>query len=354
MARYGAVGKLNAHKPAPQPLRLHCGKCVSAYESSRLVKFDKEGQPSFQRGDVVGEFVAVQRQSYLETESVATAETAWRNFAACHEGVPDFDNYVGAGVYFKSVLAGVAGTAYKESAAVGQCCFLECVEGEVGAVYAEHVFHYILGERSLYGKFGEFVAQIVYLYIESFSTFVHPPDVLVDIGGVYNEQKVVFAAPVHQQVVDCAAVRVQHHAVENLAVRSSGNVVCEYVVHKFFGIGTGHKHFAHVAHIEYTAGVAHGVVFLRYSGVLYRHVESCKRSHLRAESHMARVKAGLFYRFHVYLYYKVYKPVIVYPGYDIMNISVFQRREDCLAGVAHALQAVEQPGVEVGEHEEVA
>ncbi len=151
---------------------------------------------------------------------------------------------------------------------------------------AENIFHHIFGKRSLDGELAQFIAEVIHLDIESFSTFFHPCYILVDIRRIDNEEEIIFATLVNKKVVNGASVRVQHHAVENLAVRGSGNIIGENVVHIFFGFRSGNKHLAHVAYVKHSASCADCIVLLCNAGVLDRHIKSGKRAHLCPKCHM--------------------------------------------------------------------
>ena len=112
--------------------------------------------------------------------------------------------------------------------------------------------------------------------VEACGVLFHPVDIFVDVSGIDDEEEVVFAHFVDEEVVDCAAVWVEHHAVVDLSDGCSGDVVSEDVLNVSFGVGSGDAHFAHVAYVEYTAIVAYGVVFVCDVGVLNWHDEAAK------------------------------------------------------------------------------
>ena len=91
---------------------------------------------------------------------------------------------------------------------------------------------------------------------------LHPGHVLVDVGGVDHEEKVVLAHLVYQQVVYSASVGIAHHAVEDLADGGVFHIVGEDVVHIPLGIGALDAYLTHVRYIEHTAVLAHGVMLL--------------------------------------------------------------------------------------------
>ena len=76
----------------------------------------------------------------------------------------------------------------------------------------------------------------------------------------------------------------------------AGHVVGEDVLHVAFSFRTRHEHFAHVAHVEHAAGVAHSLVLVGDVGVLYRHFKTAERHHFGTEGNMAVVKTSSFFR----------------------------------------------------------
>ena len=148
-------------------------------------------------------------------------------------------------VDFEAVFTGVARAAHDDGFAI-ILHGLECVENEVGSVDFEHALQHGFAVGTLYGELTVDVALVVNLHVEVFSVFHNPSHVLIDIGGVDNEEKVVFAHLVHQQVVDGATVGVEHHAVEDFTHWGIGDVVGEYIVYEFFCFRACDFHFTHV------------------------------------------------------------------------------------------------------------
>ncbi len=96
---------------------------------------------------------------------------------------------------------------------------------------------------------------------------------------------------------------VEHHAVETFSGLSDSDIVSENMIDEAHGIRPLDPHLAHVTHIENTAGIAHCIMFLDDSFILYRHVESPEWRHKRTEPDVARVEAGrfVFLCFHHYI-----------------------------------------------------
>ena len=141
------------------------------------------------------------------------------------------------------------------------------------------------------------------IHVEARELLLHPIDVLVDVCGVDNEEKLLGTHLIDQQVIDCAAVGVAHHTVEHLSIGCSGDVIGENVLNVALSVGTGDEHLAHVRNVEHAAGLAHGIVLVGDVCVLNGHVEAGKRRHQCAQFHVFVIKTGLF--FHKFLIIKL-------------------------------------------------
>ena len=120
-----------------------------------------------------------------------------------------------------------------------------------------------------------------------------PGKVLVNIGGVHNQQEMVGQIlTVNEKVVHSASVRIAHHAVEDFSGFVSTDIVGENVVDESLGLRAFHKDFSHVGHIEHTHLFPHGQVLLGDGAVLDGHHESRKGAHLGIEGQMGVVQAG--------------------------------------------------------------
>ena len=147
----------------------------------------------------------------------------------------------------------------------------------------------------MHGKLAVVVALVVEVDVEACSMLLHPSYILVDVGCVDDEEEVVLAHLVDEQVVHRAAIGIEHHAIVNLSDRCSGNVVREDVLNIAFGIGTGDAHFAHVTDIEDAAMLTYSIVLVGDVRVLDGHDETAKGRHECAESHMAVIQTGFLF-----------------------------------------------------------
>ena len=191
-----------------------------------------------------------------------------------HELVPAAGDPVVAAIDLKAVLARITGAGDK-IVAHG----LHFIKVELVAGNAQDRLHDFLALRSLYGKLAITVAGIVNLNIETVCLAAYPLVILVDVGGIDGEQKVVIGKLADASVVDRAAVGITHHAVEHLARTDLRDIVGEDMVHEALGILAGNEHLAHVRDVEHATVMAHSVVLLYNRCVLDRHVKARKRSH---------------------------------------------------------------------------
>ncbi len=186
--------------------------------------------------------------------------------------------------------------------------FLKCIECEVGAFYAQHLFHHLFGFRPLHCKLANHLAyqfkvdterhSVLAVGIGVIHAFLNPLLILGNVRSVDYQQVFRFRKFVDQQVVDHTPPVVKHHAVETLPRCGLGYIVRKYVVYKAGGVIAGNNNLTHVRHVEHTAGFAHGIMLLGYTLVLDRHVESSERTHLRPQGYMAVMKACFFDFFH--------------------------------------------------------
>ena len=116
-----------------------------------------------------------------------------------------------------------------------------------------------------------------------------PLEVLLAIRRVHDEQHVV-GAPVHEEVVDDAAARAQHHAVLDAADRKRRDGVRRHAVDERDRPGAAHHELAHVRHVEEPRGAADRLMLGHDARVLERHLPSRERHELPAERGVAVVE----------------------------------------------------------------
>ena len=116
--------------------------------------------------------------------------------------------------------------------------------------------------RTLDGYLAIEVTTVLKVDVETLGILLHPSPVLIDIGGIDDEEEVVLSHLIDQQVIDRSAVGIEHHSVVDLSEGGVGHIVGEDVLHVAFCIRARDAHFAHVTDIEDTAVLTYCVVFI--------------------------------------------------------------------------------------------
>ena len=194
-----------------------------------------------------------------------------------------------ASVYLETVLAGVAGAADDDVLALNMEG-LEVVESDALQVETHDALEGLFSLRALHSDLAVVGAFVSDGHVIALGVALDPSDILVDVGSVDYEEVLVVVHLVDEQVIYSAAVFVAHHAVENLAVGRACHVANEYVHDILESLRAFDSHLAHVADIKHTHCVAHCVVFLGDSAVLYGHVETAEGFHLRTQFDMTVIK----------------------------------------------------------------
>ena len=279
MTRNSLVLELDTHNLAFQAFGLLRCKGIAANEI--LVELCKHAQAGLKRSNLVGQLVAIERQAYLEAQSIAATETARLHLAAAYQLVPYLVGECMGSVYLEAVLACVACTAYDYCLAVA-LYFLACIECEVAALDAQDALYHLFGLGALDCYLAVLLALVLDHNIEFLRLLHNPCNILVDVRCIDDKEVTLGSHLIYQQVIDNTACRMTHHSVEYLAVGSILYVVCEDVVYECLAFGTGDKHLAHVRNVEDTACLTHCVVLIDNVGVLYRHVKAAERAYERA------------------------------------------------------------------------
>ena len=287
----GTTSQFYAHNLAGQSLSLLLGKGFLADEVL-LVEFHEHAQSCFQGCDVVCQFVAIEGQANLEPQRVSATEATGFH-AMGNEFVP-CALYVGmTSVHLKTILARIACTADDEGLAL-RVNGLEGIECQILASQSQALGHHLLRFGALQGYLSVDVALVLGNHVEGLCLSLYPSIVLVYVGGVDDEEELVICHLVDKQVVHGATVLMQHHTIIYLSHGSAGNVVGEDVLHELLRLRTAHKHLAHVAHVEHTAGLAHGIVLVHDVGVLDGHLKSPEGHHLGVQFQVFVVKTCSF------------------------------------------------------------
>ena len=264
----------------------------------RLVKLAEHRQACHDGRDLGREFITIERQAHLEAQRVAAAQSAGFAAAACHELVPKVADELVGTIHLESILARVACPTDNDGLAVN-VQFLARIEFQVFACQFENFFTNKFSLGTLDCQLAIVVGLVLEINVESFEMLFHPRHILVDVGGIDDQEKLLSPHFVDKQVVDRSSVGVAHHAIENLAVGCCGHVVCENVIDVAFCVASLDEHLAHVADVEHTACLANGHVLIGDVGVLNGHDEACKRRHQCVQCNMFVIETGFlfFHRF---------------------------------------------------------
>ncbi len=111
----------------------------------------------------------------------------------------------------------------------------------------------------------------------------------LDVRGVHDEEVVVGAAPVGDEVVDDPAPVVGEQRVLRVAVSRLVEVVCEARLQVIVGAVPRDLQLSHVRDVEDARGRPHRAVLAHDGRVLHRHLPAGKRDEARAESGVALV-----------------------------------------------------------------
>ena len=117
-----------------------------------------------------------------------------------------------------------------------------------------------------------------------------PVAVGVDAGRVHDQQDVVVAEPVGDQVVDRAAALVQEQRVLRPAGADPVDVVREHALDERDRLGAADLELAHVRDVEDAGVIAHRQVLGDDALVLHRHLPSGEGNHPSSGGHVAVVE----------------------------------------------------------------
>ena len=97
---------------------------------------------------------------------------------------------------------------------------------------------------------------------------------------------------VDEQVVHDASVGIKHHPVEDFAGSESADLIGEDMVDEALGVRAADEDLAHVGDVEHADLLPDGEMLGDDAGILDRHHEARKGTHLGAEGHVAVVQTG--------------------------------------------------------------
>ncbi len=133
------------------------------------------------------------------------------------------------------------------------------------------------------------VAQVFDHAVEILGVLAHPPNVFFPCPRVNHQQVILFAEPVHNDIVHKRAFRIKHRRIMRLSNRQQGSVVHAEMLHgcerpaRF--VPGPDANVAHVAHVKNANAVSNRFVLRDKSAtrrVLDGHVPAAEIDHLRA------------------------------------------------------------------------
>jgi len=290
-ARDAAVGGDQAPGLAARAVLLLGQQHVTAPEP-RLLPADRPADPGLHRRDLRRQLLAVQRVAHLGTQRVAGGQAAGAGLdGGAEQRVPDRHRVGRRYDQLVAVLAGVSRPAHRQ---------LDAMEG--GGLEA-HVL--VLGRQAQRGQqFG--AARSLHRQYGVIAVLVDDRDTLRrpsreqrhdggGVGGVGDQEHVIVAVQVRDDVVDHTAGRVvAAERVLSLAGLDPVEIVGEARIDVRRRAGSGDPGLAEVRDIEDPHRFADRCVFLQYAaaGVLQGHLPATERRKLGTERGVALVQRG--------------------------------------------------------------
>ena len=149
---------------------------------------------------------------------------------------------------------------------------------------------------SLNGYLTVIVRAVLQIDVEASSVLLHPSPVFVDVRRIDDEEEIILAQLIHQQVIDGSAVLVAHHSIIDFAHGGTSHIVGKYMLHIAFRIGTLHRDLTHVRDIKQSYMFTNGHVLRSDTAILIqqRHIKASKRHHRGTQRQMFVVQTCTF------------------------------------------------------------
>ena len=209
---------------------------------------------------------------------------------------PGAGGFVGGNVDLEAILACVAGAGDEGvvQAADGAPC--EPVVLDFGQVHLSQPGEGVFCAGSLDGELGVVVAVVADVHTrESADLGADPLVVLRARAGVGDQQVVVVAELMDQDVVDERSLGIEHGGVLRLAIRQLGGIVHGEGLDGGQRARPAELDVAHMADASKKAdrGAVDSHVLRSDAGVLDRHIPATEVDHLRSELPMDAIQCGL-------------------------------------------------------------
>ena len=244
--------------------------------------------------------VAIERQPRFHSERVARTQPAGHHPGRC-AGLEDrAEKRLGGsrgGEKLEAVLACVA-SPRDDASGARDFGLGDSEPPHRGERRAREPLQNRLGLWALYGDKPGLLAEIAEAGVLR-AEFEQPFAVGGDIRRVDAEHVARVVEPVHDQVVDRAALRRAHQCVLGAAGFQPRRRIGHRTLEQLQGCAADKLELAHVAEVENPGARAHGEMFVDYPCVADRHLKAAERGHSGAELPMQLEQTGTSQRFHV-------------------------------------------------------
>ncbi|MNI31589.1 hypothetical protein D3C73_854760 [compost metagenome] len=238
--------------------------------------------------------LAVQVHAGFQTQRVTRAQ-ARRAHALGGKVAPQLHDVSGGQDDFKAVFTGVAGAG--DQRVTVQAGGNEWGQGFGGGLPGRARGPDLgAGVGALHGHHGQVAAGgDGDVEIAGLLHALHPGHVFVGGAGVDHHAPFVGGEEIDDQVVDDAALRVQHAGIQRLAGHGQlGDVVGDQALQEGEGVRAGNVDVQHVRHVEHASVLAHRVVFLKLRAVGQGHVPAAEIDHSGAGGDVFVGQRGAF------------------------------------------------------------
>ena len=268
------IHQFDTHQFLSRTFGLLLGQCLLTNKLG-LIQLDEHAQASHDRRDILREFVAIKWQAHLETQGIATTQSTSLN-TCCNQLVPALTDIVVVGINLKAILARITCTRDDNIANS-----LTSIEYQFSTRQAQYRFNDMLALRSLNSYLTIEVGTVLQVDIKALGILLHPGPVLIDVSGIDDQEEIVLAHLIHQQIVNRTTILVAHHTIVDLAHRSTSDIVGKNVLHITLGIRTFYGYLAHVRNIKQAHMLANGRMLGSNTSHLIKqgHVKTTKRYH---------------------------------------------------------------------------
>ena len=147
------------------------------------------------------------------------------------------------------------------------------------------------------------VTTVLQVNLKSLSLLLHPSPVLIDVGSIDDEEEIIFAHLIDQEVVHRTAILIAHHTIIYLTNGSIGDIICKDVLHITLCIFALYRDLSHVRDVKETTLMSHGQVLQLNVLILNGHAEIGKRCHECPFCDMSLIETCSFLPILFFLFY---------------------------------------------------